>query len=222
MGRAGVALSAGAARAVYDRVGRRQDTQRFYEDPAVDRLLQHADLGGADAVFELGCGTGRLAERLLAHHLPAAARYQAVDVSPTMVRLTRARLLPWAERAEVALIDGDEPLPAGDASCDRVIATYMFDLLGPTETAAALGEARRILRPNGRLCLAGLTPGTTAAARVIDRAWTAIWRRAPALLGGCRPIAMAPLLAERGWRVEHCDVVTAWARSSEVLLARPS
>ena len=57
-------LSHAAARALYDRIGRWQDTQRFYEDRATGDLIAHADLHQAQAVFEFGVGTGRLADRL--------------------------------------------------------------------------------------------------------------------------------------------------------------
>jgi hypothetical protein len=52
-------LSHEEARAFYDWFGARQDSQRFYEDPALCDLLGHADFGEARSVFEFGCGTGR-------------------------------------------------------------------------------------------------------------------------------------------------------------------
>lgn len=217
----GETLGPAAVRAVYDRVGRYQDSQRFYEDPAVDRLIAQAEMGSARAVFELGCGTGRLARRLLRDHLGGDARYHGVDVSPVMVELAMDRLRPWAARAETVLVDGTGPLPVEAATHDRVVATYVFDLLSPAGTAAALDELRRIVADDGLLCLASLTPGATPAARLVDRAWMALWHRAPGALGGCRHVSMIPPLAERGWRVEHRETLTAWARTSEVVVARP-
>jgi SAM-dependent methyltransferase len=78
-------LSHAAARALYDRIGRWQDTQRFYEDEATADLIAHADLHQAQSVFEFGVGTGRLAARLLRDHLPATAHYLGIDISATMV-----------------------------------------------------------------------------------------------------------------------------------------
>ena len=79
------------ARAFYDRFGVKQDAQAFYEDPAIDELLRHADFESAEIVCEFGCGTGRLANRLLAENLPETARYLGWDLSPTMVGLSRQR-----------------------------------------------------------------------------------------------------------------------------------
>ena len=58
-------LTHAQAAAFYDRFGSRQDLQRFYEDAAIDRLLANAALPQAHAVVEFGCGTGRLAARML-------------------------------------------------------------------------------------------------------------------------------------------------------------
>jgi hypothetical protein len=62
-----------------------------------------------------------------------------------------------------------------------------------------------------------LTHGVTAPARLVSRAWAAVWSRAPGLTGGCRPVTVLPLLD--GWRVEHRSLVTAWALTSEVVIA---
>ena len=56
-------LSRQEARAVYDRIGAWQDTQAFYEGPALDALIAHGSFEDARAVFEVGCGTGRRCDR---------------------------------------------------------------------------------------------------------------------------------------------------------------
>ena len=78
------------ARVVYDRIGRFHDWQ-FYEDRAMAQLLADRAPQTAHAVFEFGCGTGRLAARML-ELLPPTARYLGVDVSPAMVALATHRL----------------------------------------------------------------------------------------------------------------------------------
>ena len=57
-------LTYAEAKKFYDRYGARQDRGAWYEDPAVAFLLEHGAFDTARAVFELGFGTGRLAERL--------------------------------------------------------------------------------------------------------------------------------------------------------------
>jgi len=212
-------LTAEQARRVYDRIGRAQDWQRVYEDAATADLVAHAGFDTADAVVELGCGTGRFAAELLARHLRAEATYAAVELSPRMVALASDRLWRWRVRATVSLVDGHATIPARDYAADRFVANYVFDLLGPEETRSKLAEARRVLAPGGLLCVAGLTNGEHGVARNVSRAWRGIWARWPALVGGCRPVRLVDALDPAAWEINHHRVVVAWGIPSEVVIA---
>ena len=212
-------VSHAQARRIYDRIGRLQDTRPLSERRALDALVERAAFERAGAVLEFGCGTGRLAARLLAERLPAGARYLGLDVSPTMVSLARAAVAPWGDRARVEQASGSPELPVEEGSCDRFVSTYVFDLLSPDDAARLLDEAHRVLRPGGLLALASLTPGTTPPARSLTRAWRAVWRLDPALLGGCRPVTLAPQLPPAGWAVRARITVTDLVLASEVVVA---
>ncbi len=214
-------LDAEGARRFYDRIGRGQDSQRFYEDPATHRLAGPARLAGADRVYELGCGTGRYADWLLGAVLRPEAVYLGVEISPVMARLAGERLARFAPRAEVVLIDPPgRTLPGEPGSFDRFVANYVFDLLGTGDAQALLAEAHRLLAPDGLLCAVSLTPGPTPISGLVSAAWGAIATRRPALVGGCRPIELTALLDPSRWIVTHDEVVTSWGVPSEVLVAR--
>ncbi len=213
-------LDAAGARRFYDRVGRWQDSQRFYEDAASARLSRFANFAEANAVFELGCGTGRLAAALLAAELPDSARYLGVDVSPEIVRIAGSRLARWASRAEPLLLEPPAlTLPGADGSFDRFVATYVFDLLSQADARALIDEAHRMLAPGGLLALVSLTHGTTPTSRLIAGCWDAVASRWPGLVGGCRPIELGDLLEPEMWQVTERDVVTSWGVPSEVVVA---
>jgi len=214
----GQPISHEVARRVYNRIGRFQDWQRFYEGPATADMIGHGAFGRADAVFELGCGTGALAAGLLDTQLPSGATYLGVDVSDTMVRLATERLTPWTGRASVQLVDGTLPLPGEDGGFDRFVGCYVFDLLDPGYSAKVMAEAKRLLRPGGILCSVSLTSGVAPLSKVVCRGWRWMWERAPELVGGCRPITVEPLLAD-GWKIVHRRTVTAWGVPSEVIVA---
>ena len=201
------------------RLGRAQDLQAFYEDRPVAELIAAASFPAARSVFELGCGTGRLAENLLARHLPADASYLGTDISDTMAAPSQARLRRFGERAHVLRADATAPLPVASGGFDRFLAVYVFDLLSPCDAGAVIAQARRLLRPGGLLCAVSLAPGQAPAARLISRTWTRLWTRAPGLVGGCRPTRLEPLLD--GWHITHHGLVTAWALTSEVIVASP-
>jgi SAM-dependent methyltransferase len=208
------------ARRFYDRIGRGQDARPVSERRALDALAEQGDFGRAAALVEFGCGTGRYAARLLRERLPGGATYLGVDVSPHMIALAGAALAPWAARARVVLTDGAIHLPVPDASSDRVLSTYVLDLLSPADAAAFVAEARRVLRPGGVLALASLAPGHTPSARMVTRLWRTLWTLNPALLGGCRPLDLGGLIDAADWSITAHFPVTDWILSSDVLVAR--
>lgn len=214
-----MALSLSQARQVYNRIGRIQDWQAFYEDAATDVMVANASLAGEQTIFEFGCGTGRLAARLL-EALPPSVSYLGVDISPVMIDLATRRLAAWPARAQVVLVDGSLPLPANDGSADRVFSTFVFDLLDPDYARAVLADLRRILTPDGRLCIASLTSGDRLFERAVSRTWMGLWRVAPLLVGGCRPITASALLGH-DWQVLFQSRVHRFGLVIDALIAAP-
>lgn len=215
-----MALTLNQARSVYNRIGRMQDWQGFYEDATTERLVAEAALAGDQTIFEFGCGTGRFAAHLLGS-LPGSVNYLGVDISPVMINLATRRLAAWAERAKVVLVEGTLPLPADDGFADRVISTFVFDLLDVHYAREVLDDLRRILTPDGRLCLASLAHGAGPLERAVSQVWTGLWRVAPQLVGGCRPISLSALLGN-DWQVEHHSRVHRFGLVTDVVIAAPN
>lgn len=215
-------LSHAAARALYDRIGRWQDTQRFYEDRATGELIAHSDLRNARAVVELGCGTGRIAERLLRSELPATARYHGIDISSTMVSLASRRLASWRDRATVAQSDGSPRIEAPDAAYDRFVSTYVLDLLSADDIGRVLAEAHRLLTPDGLLCLVSATHGKRPVERLVTGVAARLHAWSPSVVGGCRAIDLRSFVRADHWHVLYRTVVSKWGVPSEVLVARPA
>jgi ubiquinone/menaquinone biosynthesis C-methylase UbiE len=202
----------------YDKFGSKQDSQDFYEDAAFDKLVEHAAFSMARNVVEVGCGTGRFAERLLGHDLPKDAQYFGLDLSTTMVELARERLQSFGERARVEHVNGTLPLPFDEASADRCVIAYVLDLLPENEQRRLIDEAHRALNPGGLLCTLALTHGADTFTRAVSHAWNELHRLSPSLVGGCRPIEVVKALPETGWKIRHHEVVSAFGVPSEVLV----
>ncbi len=213
-------LSPEQAAAVYDRIGRWQDTQAFYEHRAVAALIRAGRFGAAASVVEVGCGTGALAAQLLTDHLPADAHYTAMDISPRMVELAGDRLRAWSGRAQVARIDAHSPWPVPDATADRVVATYVVDLLPPAAIGTFFAEAARVLRPGGLAAIASLTSATAGLPKLVSAGWQRLWRLNPHLTGGCRPLDLASHLPA-GWDPRTSQQLTSFGITSVVLIAQP-
>jgi ubiquinone/menaquinone biosynthesis C-methylase UbiE len=204
----------------YDRFGKKQDAQSFYEDPALDDLIAHASFSEAKKVFEFGCGTGRFAARLLSEYLPAEATYVGCDLSRTMVDLATKRLAIYAKRARVFQSGGTALFSVPDYSADRVISTYVLDLMSETTIEKFLLEAFRTLDTGGKVCLVSLTKGVTLLSKIVAAIWSSVFHLRASLVGGCRPISLAQHINLNYWEPEYRNVIIAFGVPSEVLVAR--
>jgi ubiquinone/menaquinone biosynthesis C-methylase UbiE len=213
------ALTRQQAREFYNRFGKKQDWQKFYEDRPVQALIWHGEFSKALAVLEFGCGTGRLAETLLEQHLSTGARFIGVDISETMVSLAAARLVRFGARTRLILTDGSPRLDLGTATFDRFVSCYVLDLLPFEDIQEVLREAKRVLSDGGLLCLVSLTHGFTPISRVVERAWLTLYNARPKLVGGCRPISLIEFVSESYWRIHYHDRYSSYSIPSEVLIA---
>jgi len=116
--------------------------------PVVEALL--ANGGDPSCVVDVGCGTGRLLEKIQPR-LPGAELI-GVDPAEGMLAVARRR---FQGRARVRFKLGTaDRLPLDDAIAEVVTTTLSFHHWGEQE--AALREVVRVLRPGGRLILADI------------------------------------------------------------------
>ena len=207
------------AKQFYDRLGIRQDWQAFYEGPAIIDMISHGQFASSHAVCEFGCGTAKLAQLLLSEYLPNGATYTGLDISETMVRLATARLEAWADRASVIQTDGLPRIPASEDSIDRVISTYVLDLLSEQDIHELLGEVRRVLTKDGLFCNVGLTLGVGSVSKAVTAAWQKINGWWPTLLGGCRPLVLTSYMDDGLWNRSYHRVICSFAICSEITVA---
>jgi SAM-dependent methyltransferase len=95
--------------------------------------------GEPGRVLEVGAGPGELAERIQGE---LGATVVAVDISPRMVELARARGVD-------ARVGDVQDLPFADGEFDCAVAAWM--LYHVPDVPRALSELARVLRPGGRL-----------------------------------------------------------------------
>ncbi|MDP3673976.1 MAG: metalloregulator ArsR/SmtB family transcription factor [Novosphingobium sp.] len=118
-------------------------------EDALARLLAGSPLG---RLLDVGTGTGRMAELFE----PAADAVDALDNSPEMLRLARARLQHLAP-GRVELVQGDfAALPFADAAFDTVLFHQVLHYAQSPE--AVLAEAARVTRPGGRVAIVDFAP----------------------------------------------------------------
>ncbi len=106
---------------------------------------------GLGHLLDIGTGTGRMAEIFA----PAAHRVTALDRSPEMLRLARAKLAGQA--APIDLVQGDFlNLPLADASIDSIVIHQALHFAH--EPDRVIAEAGRVLRGGGHLLIVDFAP----------------------------------------------------------------
>lgn len=215
------------ARAIYDRIGQRYDLLRFAEVKPKSWALRQLRAQAGERTLDIGCGPGWALVALARTVVPASAETEpgpwvcGLDVSPVMLESARRRLRNAGYAHGVELREGVATrLPYPDAMFDAVFSSYMLDLLTIEDIELALAEMWRVLRPDGRLALVGLSRGRGKVARLYTRGYEALYRRHPRWLAGCRPMNLTPLLEQARFTVVDR---AEWFRGhpSEAILARP-
>jgi SAM-dependent methyltransferase len=111
-------------------------------------------------LLELGCGTGHALHALL--RSARSARAVGLDWSEAMLARAERRNRPAVATGRLALVRGDfAALPLKAESVDAILAVNVVYFMSNT---AAAREARRVLRPGGRVVL-------YASDRSAMRAW---------------------------------------------------
>lgn len=112
--------------------------------PAPGQLRRFVrSLGRVEHALDLGCGDGRLSAEL------DSARLTAADVSS--VALERARRWLALRDAQFVELEPDAALPLADATFDLVLCAETLEHV--RDVQLFLSEARRVLRPGGRLAV---------------------------------------------------------------------
>jgi ubiquinone/menaquinone biosynthesis C-methylase UbiE len=106
---------------------------------------------GPESVLDVGCGTGTLV-RALALARPSVSA-TGIDGDAQVLATAVAKAAAVAPRAGFALGMADA-LPLEDSSVDVVVFSLVLHHLAYDGKLRALREARRVLRPSGRLIVA--------------------------------------------------------------------
>lgn len=141
------ALGVAALTGLYDTVLALTMRERSWRPALCEQIAAHVPGGGR--IIDVGAGTGTLAIAI------AARRHDveviAVDGDPEVMRLAQRK--PGAERVTWHQGLAGE-LDLENASADAVVMSLLLHHLAPGAKQRALIDARRVLRPDGRLHVA--------------------------------------------------------------------
>lgn len=145
-------------------------------------------------VLEIAAGTARNLE-----HYPDGVRVTGVELSPEMAELGRKHAEEINREMDMRVGDA-ENLDFPDESFDTVVCTY--GLCTIPDDRAAVREAKRVLRPGGRILLAEHVRSPNPVVRTVQRLIDPLAHR----VGGDH-LLREPLepLAEEGFEVEVAE-----------------
>lgn len=177
-----------------------------------ERIVELAEPRSDDRAVDLGAGTGLLTLALA----PRVREVVAVDISERMLeRLDDVAVADGVHNVDTVVADLRR-LPLEDESATLVVSNYAFHHLDDLGKELALAEARRILRPGGRLVICDMMFSISLDRRDRRLVWekvTALLRRGPA--GAIRILRNAARLIAGRW--EQPAPPTRW---EEMLAAR--
>lgn len=140
------------AKEEYDDAADRYDERwSAYTMQTVDAFLERCgDLGGAQTILDIGCGTGALSFALAARCGPDV-QVTGVDISEGMLRRASAKARQIGSD-DCSFVHGSaERLPLPNSSVDLAVSSSSFHFWG--DTNAGLREIARVLKPGGTLLL---------------------------------------------------------------------
>jgi ubiquinone/menaquinone biosynthesis C-methylase UbiE len=144
------------------------------------RIVARARLKPADAVVDVGAGTGLLALGLA----PSVRDVRAIDVSPAMTAYLRERAADLGLNNVTSTTATALDLPFGDRSATVVVSNYVYHHLNDADKERGLAEAFRVLKPGGRIVIGDMMfrpqLGDQRSRRVIGAKVKAFLKKGPA------------------------------------------
>jgi SAM-dependent methyltransferase len=125
---------------------------RHHHDDLAELIPDFVD--GAESVLDLGCGDGR--------HLQQLGQNGAKVIGADRSQVALERAVERAPQAQLVLVPEQETLAIEDNSIDCIWSVGAIEHVVDTQTV--LSEARRVLRPGGKLLIA--TPAHTLTTRI--------------------------------------------------------
>jgi ubiquinone/menaquinone biosynthesis C-methylase UbiE len=186
----------------------------LFESRAAGRAYEVARLASGERVLEVAVGGGEFLAELAKTAGPE--RCVGVDLSAPMLARTQRRMVTGGVAQHNLCRASALYLPFGSSAFDFLFNLYMIDLIPEEDVPVVLRQFARVLRPGGRLILLSMAEQS----RVINAIWTWLYRCSPVMTGGCRPVPIAGILEQNGWKIDLREVISQSGFRSELIMAQ--
>jgi ubiquinone/menaquinone biosynthesis C-methylase UbiE len=169
-----------------------------------------------EQILEIGFGTGHTLADLVKSVGPQGKVF-GVDLSDRMVQLARENLAKSGLLSCVRLRCGDATrLPFSANTMDAIFTSFALELFDTPEIPVVLGECRRVLRPEGRIVVVGMSKEGHPDPLLSVFEWT--HRHFPKFVD-CRPIYVRKALEDAGFKIRKALRKRMWI-PVEIVLAQ--
>ena len=169
------------------------------------QAIEMADIKRGELVLDIGFGTGWCLERLIPY-VGAATPVYGIDFSTGMREETLRNLKKKGLDGSVRLYMGNvKNMPFEDGKFDVLFASFLLDLMEDEDSAAALAEMKRILKPNGRLIVVSMTKNGNGVFKGARLLYEWMYHKWPTILGyrpSSRPIYVENNVKKAGFTID--------------------
>jgi ubiquinone/menaquinone biosynthesis C-methylase UbiE len=208
-----------AARASYNRISRiywllSNGSEKKLVEVAIQQVLKPMP---AETVLEPGFGAGQ-ALAALAGMVGGGGKVYGIDISDGMVEATRRRLARKGLESRAELVRGDaSKMPFENGFFDAVFMSFTLELFPEDEIPVVLSECARVLKGDGRICVACMS--AKGKEGVMKRMYAMAHRKFPRFVD-CRPIFAGEALESAGFDIVGEQILSMWGLPVEIVLGQ--
>lgn len=203
-------------RVVYDRLALVYPiSTHLFHTRAHRCALEAAGIEDGMQVLEVATGSGELFRRVVKANRKGAS--VGVDLSPNMARRTHHQVRrEFPDAAAYCQAVDARYMPFPGESFDMVFCCYLLELLAAEDILRALGEIRRVLRPEGKLALVCIGQNV----ELFNRIYRVLGGLAPAFWGRQVAHHVPSLIEAAAFRIVKDRTVRQSFYPSRVLVAQ--
>lgn len=205
------------AKESYDKISRFYDNfagvfERKYRNMALERL----DIKRGEIVLEIGFGTGHCLKQMV-KSVGEKGMVYGIDISSGMLEVSKRRLEEAGLLDRVKLYCQDAlKMPYEDNKFDAVFMSFTLELFDTPEISKVLDKIERVLKPNGRLGVVGMSKEDGGSIILSVYEWT--HKKFPKY-SDCRPIYIEQSIKNAGFEIEYKEKVKLFGLPVEIVIS---
>ena len=175
-----------------------------FERKYAERAVRNLSVQEGETVLEIGFGPGYCL-RQIAESVGKTGKAYGIDISSGMLEVARRRLEKAGLIDRVELYCGDAAnTPYSDNTFDAVFMSYTLELFDTPEIPVVLQEVKRVLKPDGRLGIAGMSKANGNSKFLKLYEW--LHQKWPKYFD-CRPIYVEQSIEDSGYKIVEKEKV---------------